>query len=256
MAMKENPTTNCHYFIAKCGSVDSLRRCVKTCKWASRVRSIGLQPHLVLTEALSKGQVILIFSVNNCHGWHGYCYMKSQPKASSSNVFKTSTVSEQDDDKVVNENSERFDEGNAMSMHDKSISPEENIDGDNWQHFDVEWKTEFISEFGERCLSSSETTGLFLMDGSTPLNKARNWQEVPEDVGRQVCSLIDNYFFLLKEKRREVEEAKVAAKPPPFIKMETDNVAEATENYWRIIVEKVERELGTVHLACPFGSQR
>ena len=59
----------------------------------------------------------------------------------------------------------------------------------------------------------------------------------------------------LVENRTQREQAKLAAKPPPFISMEGD-VQEESEQYWKSIVEKVELELGLVHLACPFGSQR
>ena len=89
------------------------------------------------------------------------------------------------------------------------------------------------------------------------LNKARNWQEVSADAGAEVCALVDKMYFSLVEKRRKQEEAKLAAKPLPFIQAEGDiDVQEDSERYWRCIVEKVERELGCVHLACPFGSQR
>ena len=33
----------------------------------------------VLEQAFRKGDVIFIFSVNNCHGWHGYAAMTSPP---------------------------------------------------------------------------------------------------------------------------------------------------------------------------------
>ena len=125
-----------------------------------------------------------------------------------------------------------------------------------WHYFEVKWRTEFISSFGEMCLPCSKTAHLLLPDGS-PLNKARNWQEVSADVGAEVCALVDKMYFSLVEKRRKQEEAKLAAKPLPFIQADRDlDVQEDSERYWRCIMEKVERELGCVHLACPFGSQR
>ncbi|KAK7098376.1 uncharacterized protein [Littorina saxatilis] len=443
------------YFVAKCGSMDSLRRCVTTKRWASRERVFPPQSHEILSDALPGGPVILIFSVNNCHGWHGYCCMTSTPAASlmdeslqnqesGSNeklpLNSESTVVERKVDvgnvtqeqqcslhnveeenetgnvtqeqqcslqnvevenetgnvtqeqqcslqnvevenetgnvtqeqqcslqnvevenetgnvtqeqqcslqnvEVENEtgnvtqeqqcslqnveaenetgnvtqeqqcslhNVEEENEtgnvqcepytacidlspkaacsakghnilGDALNINstknttegigkydcitevyslstDQALAQNQNTSNsegkasDSWHYFTVEWQTEFISSFGESCLPSSKTADLNLPDGS-PLNKARNWQEVSADTGAQVCSLLDEVCADLVEKRRRAEEAKLAAKPQPFIRMEGD-VQEEAEQYWRCIVGKVERELGRVHLACPFGSQR
>ena len=356
------------YFVAKCGGIDSLRRCVASKTWASRERVLPPQPDETLTTALNQGPVILLFSVNNCHGWHGYCHMMSPPKhsvtgaalvveeelvrhqqqnlgedldaesacASAAELMKgrdsesdvVTTASGGDVEKTAEEeagdsNSARFDSSvfaakissdcpekattlneleqfsPVSTYHIKSvmnkdvpatpsekinsptqilsqihnINPSGKISANNqnpsydskpssdtrtstWHYFEVQWRTEFISSFGEKCLPSSKTAHLLLPDGS-PLNKARNWQEVSADVGAEVCALVDEMYFSLVEKRRKQEEAKLAAKPLPFIQAEGDlDVQEDSEQYWRCIVEKVERELGCVHLACPFGSQR
>jgi hypothetical protein len=143
------------------------------------------------------------------------------------------------------------------TMKEDEISSSPNLQSeDHWHRFSVKWRTEFISNFGEICLPSSKTADFILCDEATPLNKARNWQEVPEDVGAQVISLIDEMYAGLVEKRREAEAAAEAAKPPPFISMKDVSVTEDVAAYWKKVVRKVERELGPVHLACPFGSQR
>lgn len=324
------------YFVAKCGSMDSLRRCVTTKRWASRERVFPPQPHEILSDALAEGPVILIFSVNNCHGWHGYCCMTSTPAASLMDESLQNQESGSNEKLPLNSEStvvgRKVDVGNVTQGQQCSLQnvEEENETGnvqcepltacsdlspktacsakghdilgdalniinstknitegvgkydcitevyslstdqalaqnqntsnsegkasDSWHYFTVEWQTEFISSFGESCLPSSQTADLNLPDGS-PLNKARNWQEVSADTGAQVCSLLDEVCAGLVEKRRRAEEAKLAAKPQPFIRMEGD-VQEEAEQYWRCIVGKVERELGRVHLACPFGSQR
>ena len=74
--------TEVFYFIAKCIRMQSLKECQKTHSWACTDRADGPQPRSLLTDAFNKGQVILIFSVNNCHGWHGYATMKSIPGTS------------------------------------------------------------------------------------------------------------------------------------------------------------------------------
>jgi len=72
------------YFVAKCDSVDRLKTASKTCIWACRDRNTGPQPRDVLIEAMSKSDVILIFSVNGSHGWHGYAQMISTPDNNTS----------------------------------------------------------------------------------------------------------------------------------------------------------------------------
>ena len=72
----------CSYFIAKVASVHDLQRCSETNIWACRDRLNPPHPRTVLSAALEKSTVILIFSVNNCHGWHGYAEMLGHPTAS------------------------------------------------------------------------------------------------------------------------------------------------------------------------------
>ena len=370
------------YFVAKCGGIDSLRRCVASRTWASRERVTPPQPHETLTAALSQGPVVLLFSVNNCHGWHGYCHMMSPPKRSVTGTALVTeelvgcqqqhlavgqgeeltaevrqralvteelvgcqrqnlgvgqgeeltaevrrgrdsecdvttalicanmekTAGEKADDPALFDSStlyacsdfakktasmralehassdstshmrspvssavplttsEKIDSTTQILSpnsypSDKILAnnPNPSCDSDpldtcTWHYFEVKWQTEFISSFGEMCLPSSKTTHL-LIPGGSPLNKARNWQEISSGVGAEVCALIDEMYLSLVEKRRKLDEAKLAAKPLPFIRMEGD-VQEDSQRYWRCIVEKVERELGCVHLACPFGSQR
>lgn len=68
------------YFITKCASIKALRQCVDTGIWACRERVNPPQPHEVLSSAFRQSAVILIFSVNNCHGWHGYSRMITETK--------------------------------------------------------------------------------------------------------------------------------------------------------------------------------
>ena len=67
------------YFVAKVATIQDFRRCSETNKWACRDRSSPPQPAEILKEAFTQGPVILVFSVNNCHGWHGYAEMISTP---------------------------------------------------------------------------------------------------------------------------------------------------------------------------------
>lgn len=224
------------YFVVKCASVDALRRCVNAGKWACRERNNPPQPHEFLTTAFKQGPVTFLFSVNNCHGWHGFCHMITPP-------IKYSCDDEYHDK-----------ENDGHSRH--AYSPDKSQPTDIWHHFTVKWQTQLITEFGERCLPSLDTQDFLLPDG-TPLNKARGWHEMSADVGNHICHLLDKYHADLVDQRLQKKEEKLAAQPLPFLETEVGVEDHgATEQYWRYVVEKVERELGNVHLACPFGSQR
>ncbi|KAK7481474.1 hypothetical protein BaRGS_00027236 [Batillaria attramentaria] len=294
------------YFVAKCASVDALRRCVSSGKWACRERVNPPQPQEVLTSALKQGRVVLLFSVNNCHGWHGYCCLTTLPAKASDGVgcergtgeseggtrvcesqceiesgVEGSPASKTEDEMKRNTHivtdvgipidSHTAESDSCMSdaetfkvtlgkNHEVSVNPSGTNNTSEppgvWHHFHIEWRTQFITEFGETCLTSVQTQNLLLPDGS-PLNKARNWQEVSPEVGHQVCRLLDDFYRSLVEKRAKAEEERLAAQPPAFLRSEIDvGVPEGPEQYWRYVVQKVEGELGRVHLACPFGSQR
>ena len=183
---------------------------------------------------------------NTCHVNLKSSVTNATAPTASDETYSTAQLSSQDmsrNDRILANNNPNPSSG--IKLADATCT---------WHYFEVKWQTEFISSFGETCLPSSKTAPLLLPDGS-PLNKAHNWQELSADVGALVCSFVDEMHASLVDKRRKLEEAKLAAKPPPFIRVEGD-VQESADWYWRCIVGKVERELGRVHLACPFGSQR
>ncbi|XP_069133533.1 uncharacterized protein [Argopecten irradians] len=125
----------------------------------------------------------------------------------------------------------------------------------DWKFFDVKWKRHFLNEFGERCLSFQATDGeKFQLKDDTPLNKARNWQEVPSGIGENLCVLINNFHDELKNKRQEKIKMAEENIPPPFF-LSSDDVDLMNEN-WMKILEKITKELGSIVMACPFGSRR
>ena len=72
------------YFVAKSATLEALGRSFKTTVWAVSDRKNPPQPKEILCEAFDSlkdndGEVILIFSVNNCHGHHGYASMVNKP---------------------------------------------------------------------------------------------------------------------------------------------------------------------------------
>ena len=120
-----------------------------------------------------------------------------------------------------------------------------------WRYFTIAWKVIYIREFGERCLHSSETENFNDLSGS-PVNKSRNWQELPVETGERLCYLMEWFYNSLCLKREEKLRTQLENVPVPFYN--TDN--QSSNQTWTEIVKKVEQDLGKVILACPFGSQR
>lgn len=81
--------TKRRYFVAKCDNIDRLEAASRTCIWACCDRKTNPQPRDVLHSAMLDGDVILVFSVNNCHGWHGYAQMITSPNGSTSAASMT-----------------------------------------------------------------------------------------------------------------------------------------------------------------------
>ncbi len=81
------------YFVAKCSDISKLHRAKYEEIWACPERKTTPQPSAVLSEAFNRGAVYLIFSVNNCHGWHGVAKMLTKPGdvSLSSTVGKNET---------------------------------------------------------------------------------------------------------------------------------------------------------------------
>ena len=256
------------YFIAKVASVHDLQKCSEISIWACRDRLNPPHPRTVLSTALEKSTVILIFSVNNCHGWHGYAEMLDHPTASEktdvADLHETpGCITESTLDKAVSDSTyackssnEKIVSINTQEMHDikaedadKDVNRLESV----WFRFPIQWKVCYIKEFGEQCLSS-KLTEHFKVSDTLYLNKARNWQEVSVDTGQEVCALIDEFYHSLCEKRLLQQQKILEKQPDPFF---SDEKQVATvEETWNSIVEKIENELGQVILACPFGSQR
>lgn len=225
------------YFIAKCANFNSLKTCVSSEKWACRDRTQPPHPRDILSKAKRNGKVILIFSVNNCHGWHGYVEMLTSPDNQNEAVETCEEIVEDADSPQNIKNVER-------TQPDTSTE-------NQWRYFKVKWLKNFAEEFGEQCLSSKLTEDI--MVNNSPLNKSRNWQEIPKEVGAKLCSLIDTFYAELKEKQQQKLRREREQIPPPFYKS-AENVS--SDETWRTIVNQVEKNLGKVILACPFGSQR
>ncbi|XP_033751977.1 uncharacterized protein LOC117335843 isoform X2 [Pecten maximus] len=244
MASDEKKTS---YFIAKCDSIASLRKCIDTSRWACRNRREPPHPSDLLTHArTNNNRVVIIFSVNNCHGWHGYAEMASGVEnQASTNSCSKGTKTEL---KSVTENT-------SESTENKHLIDENVSNHTDWNYFDVKWITHFLNDFGERCLSSKATEGEeYRLTDNTPLNKARNWQEVPSGIGSNLCLLIDKFYEELKSKRQEKMKMAEENQPPPFFHS-SDEVGLMNEN-WMKISEKITQELGSIIMACPFGSRR
>ena len=228
--MAESGKATITYFVAKCVNMDSLKRSAKNNIWACCDRKFPPHPRHLLTEALKTGEVILLFSVNNCHGWHGYARVLNKPGSVSVQDFNASL--DPNDTKLV--------------IKDKSDNEEP-----EWQRFKIEWKQLYLREHGEQCLSSSETEDLLCTDGQ-PMNKARNFQDVPSDIGELVCQKIDTHYNQLTLKRQKKLEEQRQKLPPPFFQ---PGVEQDPQVIWEKLVHKVEG-MGKVLLACAFGSQR
>lgn len=213
-----------HYFVAKSLNFDSLQTCQQNNIWACQDRKKPPHPRHILTQALSHGPVMLIFSVNNCHGWHGYANMLTAPH---SDVTKQSHETDSD----------------ANDQEQKSE--------DEWYRFTIEWKKLYLFEHGEQCLPFSQTEKFQFTDGQT-LNKARNYQELPQEMGQEVCKLIDEHYQSLADKKQHKLDMKIQQRPAAFFQPGSEVNPEII---WSKLMKKVEN-LGQVILACVFGSQR
>ncbi|CAG2231531.1 unnamed protein product [Mytilus edulis] len=233
---------NTRYFIAKCANIKSLQTCINNSRWACRDRVNSLsQPREILSSAFQTSNVIIIFSVNNCHGWHGYVEMHSEPKMDANSNKEFDVDSEKSDNVAAGKEMPNSDN----SKKDDDLSP--------WFYFNLKWITEYSSQFGEQCLPFQKTANFYCID-KTLLNKARNWHEIDEETGQELCKQMDEHYKKLKIKQEEKIKLHESRLPPPFMRP-----ASNTENFmenWSQLVKKVENELGTVLLACPFGSQR
>ncbi|XP_064635683.1 uncharacterized protein LOC135492900 [Lineus longissimus] len=221
------------YFVAKCATLESLKMALETGMWACGDRKMPPQPSVYLDAAFKDcDEVILLFSVNNQHGWHGYAAMTSSPGARADESTMTSS-------------------SGARADESKQDEPNET----NWHRFRIDWKTIFMAEFGEQCLPFEKTAHLVvetLSEGTLPLNKTRNYEEVPSVVGGEFCALLDEHYKLLVLKKEQKLEAKLKVQPDAFFIPESDLSIDAV---WRKLISKVETH-GTILLACPFGSQR
>lgn len=223
------------YFVVKCANFPSLKTCIRSEKWACKDRVNPPHPREVLTRALENGKVVLIFSVNNCHGWHGYAEMLTPP--------------DKDDNRQENGCVDEVGESLAKNGFDQTEKSTCLVD--HWHYFKVKWITVFAQDFGEQCLSSKYTEDMLIDSG--PLNKSRNWQEIPQTIGQNLCSLMDKFYAELREKRELKLKEELERIPPPFYDSQETVSGDDT---WKTIVNKVEEDLGKIILACPFGSQR
>ena len=226
------------YFISKCMNFTSLRTAKNTSKWACSDRKVGPQPKDFLSEALKQQPVVLVYSVNNCRGWHGYASMLTGP-GDGKQLLSTGT----DEDKGS---------GDQTFPHLESLCSNDmqQTDKTDWYHFHIKWQKLYLWELGEQSLPFSATERLQCLDG-TPVNKARNFQEISSSTGQQLCSLIDEEYERLVKVKREQEDEK-AAELTPFFEPGTTKDPHVI---WQSLLHKVET-MGTVLLACVFGSQR
>ena len=250
MCDDSSATSITSYIIMKCANIDSLQQCIKSNEWAWRRRSKQLDPHGLLVSAHEKGDVILVFSVNNQHGWHGFCQSGFKIKA-------TDTVRETDkfEEAVQNlSNTASADDTEPEVATDVTSEgmKEYSEECNTWNHFPVEWLVHFQHFNTYACLDFKCTQHLTLPDG-TPLHRARNWQQLSADTGKQLCELIKEHHMNLTVKK---EKQQTLNKPESFFKSD-QNVSSLREKYtWETVLTKITNDLGKVHLACPFGSQR
>ena len=277
----DGPTSR--YFVAKAINMEALRGCHETRIWGCRGRKASKQPKDFLSQAFEGGPVILIFSVNNCHGWHGYARMLSKPMCADSNGSQNmacadgvcrsvdvclGNVTVQNDGTQV-ESSTIIPKHNSDKVssiltkelqlcktetHSYSLDSKQTTQGNlyqnevQWFRFKVAWLRIYLGEHGEQCLPFCQTENLQTADGTT-LNKSRNFQELSENTGRQVCHLLDNHYQGLSDAAQQKRDAKVSA---PLFQPKRD---EDPHVLWRHLLQKVET-MGMVLLACAFGSQR
>jgi predicted nucleotidyltransferase len=204
------------YFVAKCNNFDSLRKGVETNSWAAPEHKKGPQPYEVLSAAFSTcGQVNILFSVNGSRGWQGHAVMKSLPT---------------------------------------EPTVEDRQKGDCWHRFQLEWKC-LSQHYATVYLSYDQTEDMVnAMDYNNPVNKARNWQEVPSECGEQLCLQLQALVQDDEKKRKRNAELVKQQMPPPFLSL-TDKEMLDTGCLWQRMNEKVE-QYGRIILACSFGSQR
>lgn len=222
------------YFISKCVNFDSLHTAKETSVWACSDRKFGPQPKDFLREALEQQSVVLVYSVNNCHGWHGYATMLTAP-----GELETQAPPGGDSDLVATPEQIK-----KSGEHD--VVQSETV----WYRFRICWQKLYLWNHGEQGLPFTATENLECLDG-TPVNKARNFQEISASVGQDLCRLIDEDYDKLTQKKEQKKEEKIAA-VTPFFQPETEQDAMVV---WQKLLKKVEG-LGTVLMACVFGSQR
>ncbi|XP_045175397.2 uncharacterized protein LOC123536344 isoform X2 [Mercenaria mercenaria] len=280
------------YFIAKVNNFPSLRRAVQTSQWACAFRTTPPQPQDILTQAYTQGTVIIIFSVSNCHGWHGYAEMLNVPGEASKRTEGTAEASRKAQSscntskEIINADTtaqRAEDVNNYISEHSESISVSQdsessqidvntgseskishpkfeykNLPGKSSEflYFDINWKLNY-QDFGEQCLNSKMTEDLYCIENLTgnkiQVNKCRNWQEVESEVGVVMCEKMQELYDNLCKKRDEKKLKEVECLAEPFYK---ETKVLTVQETWMKIVTQVEQELGKVLLACPFGSQR
>ena len=236
LKMESNSTlpSDATFFVAKATNMNSLRGCHGNGIWACTPRKTPPQPKDILTEAMDRGPVVLLYSVNNCHGWHGYAEMITKPGTETKHMdINEENTTKKDEEQVANQSGER-------------------TSSDEWQRFRVKWMKAYLDENGEKCLPSSKTVSLSLPDG-TPINNARNFQKVSPEVGYEVCQMIDDHLQELDECRKKKMAEQEARRPAAFFM--ADEKKEDRKVIWERLTKKVE-SMGTILLACAFGSQR
>ncbi|KAI8780591.1 hypothetical protein BgiBS90_017942, partial [Biomphalaria glabrata] len=238
-------TNTVTYFICKCANLESLQHCIQTGVWACQDRSNPPHPKDLLVSAYSQGSVVFIYSVNNQRGWHGYAQSVRDSLPESTNNY--SQCDHSCDSKFCGKNFKQKVQGDSESSEDGSSTK-------TWYFFKIVWMKNFLDFNKQECLPFENTTELLLPDG-TPLNKARNWQQVSQEVGRRVCCLIDEHHQKLCLEKQMKRMTKSSLYEESFLKQEEASITTETDG-WVTAVEKVKRELGKVHLVCPFGSQR
>lgn len=203
------------YFVAKSERIQSLKKSLVTSEWACNQRLNDPQPWKILHEAKLSGDVVLLFSVNNCHGFHGYATMEST--ISESNILE--------------------------------------IDGKQYYRFKIQWCRIFCDHFGDKCLPFSDMDHLTFGSGEQrSLSKARNWDEIEESVAQELIRLLEKRYSALESALNKKQvDSQLANKARQFM---DDCDGLSTEEIWTKLLDKVTISLGTVLLACPFGSDR
>jgi hypothetical protein len=258
------------YFIAKVNSFPSLKQAVQSGQWACADRATPPHPRKILTQALSQGKVYIVFSVSNCHGWHGYAEMLNIPGEAAKRTEETVKISQNHKDvKTIKDSQNKslsdskescLTVANSFTNTDPSLLNCEDSNSvkklPEFYYFDIDWRLNYL-EFGELCLNSKMTEELKCIEnpgGKTIcVNKCRNWQEVSIEVGESLCGKMKDMYNDLCKKRDEKKKREAELHVEPFYK-ETKILT--VQETWMKIVTQVERDLGKVLLACPFGSQR